>query len=253
MEKKIEDLTNLNYGMISIMESIIRNEKNPILRGKYMLYQNIFMTDFSDIVTPNNKIKITRVQSNDADIVELYIPFTDTTETNLQKQLQSSEFNVSEIEQLKQKTPEQKGGEISEKDADTISELLNEKSNNQQHGGIFDDDLINDIIDIDSGELGLEDEPPKQSRVHIDNAPIKKPKTVESTKNKLEKKLNAAWADIVKEMAKELKLKPLAGKKTLSKADIIKIVMGNPKLHSRALKSIANIEMLRSDTGSDAR
>src|SRR5215216_2275861 len=102
MEKKIEDLTNLNYGMLSVMESMIQDDKNPVHRGKYRLYQNLFMLELSNIVKADNTIKITRTKKNedDSEIIQLFIPYTEASETNFEKKLQSSELNPSEIQQL---------------------------------------------------------------------------------------------------------------------------------------------------------
>ena len=62
-----------------------------------------------------------------------------------------------------------------------------------------------------------------------------------------------AWAEDVKRLGKTLGLKPPKNKKTLSKADIIKKVLSNPKLQDRALKESNKISLLRSDSVTDSK
>jgi hypothetical protein len=65
------------------------------------------------------------------------------------------------------------------------------------------------------------------------------------------RKLNTMWAEQVRELGKKLEIKPAKNKKTLSKADITKRILNNPKIHDKALKAIRNISIVKIDTISE--
>ena len=67
-------------------------------------------------------------------------------------------------------------------------------------------------------------------------------------RDKLKLKLETMWADQVKNLG----IKPGKNKKTLSKTDITKKILNNPKLHDKALKAIRKIEIVKSDTASES-
>ncbi len=90
----------------------------------------------------------------------------------------------------------------------------------------------------------------KKVQINAEDNENKKP--IETKKDKLQKKLNTAWAEDVKRLGKELGLKPPKNKKTLSKADITKKILSNTKLHDKALKSLNKISLLRSESASES-
>jgi hypothetical protein len=56
----------------------------------------------------------------------------------------------------------------------------------------------------------------------------------------------------VKRLGKTLGFKPPKNKKSLSKTDIIKKLLANPKLHDKALKELNKSALLRSNSTSDS-
>lgn len=50
MDKKVEDLINLNYRLISFIETILSKEEKCIKKGKYLYMQSLFQKEFNDIL-----------------------------------------------------------------------------------------------------------------------------------------------------------------------------------------------------------
>jgi hypothetical protein len=55
-EKKISDLIDLNYRMLSFIETILSNEENCLKHGKHIYMKELFMIEFDDIVNKKNDI-----------------------------------------------------------------------------------------------------------------------------------------------------------------------------------------------------
>src|ERR1700722_6327184 len=106
MEKKIEDLTNLNYRLISFIETILSNEETCIKNGKHIYLKSLFEKEFIDILSKNdtegdnlqggsnkNTINIRRVTGNEemfeendnTEVIEIDIPESDTEPLNIIK------------------------------------------------------------------------------------------------------------------------------------------------------------------------
>lgn len=187
-------MENLNYRMLSFIETMLDNEKNCIRHGKHIFMKELFIKEFMDIQKHKNepKITITRKISNSDDL--FLQNFVKPTVTK------------SEIGELK----EQVGG----------SKLGKE--------------TYNDSLDNN-----------KKVRFDIANNNNNKNMT---KKEKLQSKLNAMWAEQVKDLGKQLGFKPPKNKKSLTKTDITKLLLNSPKLYDKALKIIRKIDILRSET-----
>ena len=73
-----------------------------------------------------------------------------------------------------------------------------------------------------------------------------------SKKEKLESKLKYAWAEQIKDLGKQLGIKPERGKKNLSKAYVTKRILATPKFYNDALKILHKSSMTNSDTESES-
>lgn len=65
-------------------------------------------------------------------------------------------------------------------------------------------------------------------------------------KNKLEIKLKSGWAEQIKDLGKQLGIKPESGKKFLTKSYVTNKILDTPRLQNKALK------ILKSDTDSES-
>lgn len=230
--------------MLSFIETIISNEKHCMERGKHILMQQIFMNEFNDVIKQNEqKITITRERySLSPEIYELdiQIPESDSVPLNLIKSdelFESVEHTSEALAQparLRDKEIVHMKGGSGEKEieVDVESDSLMEYLNNEMNGG-----KPKSIL---------------KKKVQINAEDNENNKPIETKKDKLKRKLNTMWAEQVKNLGKDLGIKPGKNKKALSKADTIKKILANTKLHDKAIKAIKKIEIVKSETGSES-
>lgn len=84
MDHKVKDLSDLNYKMISFIDTIINSEQHSIDRGKHILLKSMFLKEFDDILNKKyeepeeKKIKINKITKyDDYDELDIDIPKSD--------------------------------------------------------------------------------------------------------------------------------------------------------------------------------
>lgn len=237
-EKTLSELENLNYRMLSFIDTIIQNEKNSIDRGKHILMKESFMNEFNDILNKNKKLTITKKRSNEP-ITELEIIIPESDEEPINLVNSDDDFLNVMIggwytkNQPIDNEPANNVNDIVDVDSDSLMELLDNEIKIQQGGDKKPKSILKKRVQINA----------------IDNEPKTK---IVTKKEKLESKLNAAWAEEIKSLGKTLGLKPPKNKKSLSKTDVTKKILANPKLYDKALKELNKSALLRSDTASDS-
>lgn len=78
MEKKIEDLTNLNYRLISFIETILSQEETCVKNGKHIYLRSLFEKEFIDFLSKKGKEENKLIE-----IIDIDIPESDTEPLNL--------------------------------------------------------------------------------------------------------------------------------------------------------------------------
>lgn len=212
MEKKIEELTNLNYKLISFIESILSQEETCVKNGKHIYLKSLFEKEFINIMSKNDKekhnlqnasnkndINVRRVIDNDeifyknnnTEEIEIDIPEIDIESLKLEK---SEEFFPFEMV----------GGNENNK---------NEKNENNKN------------VKIDTSK----------DKIHeIKKNVVKK----DTTKAKIERRLNRLKADEVKKIGKEFNIKPTNNKKYLTKTDVINKITRTRQMYNKVLDHV---------------
>jgi hypothetical protein len=210
MEKKIEDLTNLNYRLISFIETILSNEETCVKNGKHIYLKSLFEKEFIDILSKNDKtednlqggsdkntINIRRVigndeifeENNDTEVIDIDIPKSESEPLNL--------INSDEIFPL-----EMVGGYEN-----------NDNTNNSKN--VKFDNTKDKIYEIK-----------------------KEPKKKDTKKAKIERRLNRLKADEVKKIGKEFNIKPTKEKKYLTKTYVIDKITRNRQIYNKILDHV---------------
>jgi len=78
MNKKIEDLTNLNYRLMSFMQTMLNQEGTREKHGKFIYLQSLFQKEFDDIIHET----YTRAENN-TEILDIVIPESETGPLNM--------------------------------------------------------------------------------------------------------------------------------------------------------------------------
>lgn len=119
-----------------------------------------------------------------------------------------------------------------------------------QQGG--HDDSLDDSLNMDFDNITDEDDEPKKliKKANTNKSkPIKKlNKKSETIEQRLERKFNAMHAEQARSIGKSLNIKPEKGKKTLSKKHVMNRVLGNSKLHTKALAELKKRKMLKTES-----
>lgn len=180
MEQQIADLENLNYGLISFIDTVINNEHHSIERGKHILLRDRFIREFGDILDKKKE------QESEKEYDELEIdiqnsddePFTEKKKTYFK--------------------PKMIGGSTIEKKRKVEIRTANNKIHKY--------------------------------------TPKKEKKT--NKKDQIERRMKRIKANEVREIGKEFNLKPEAGKKYLTKDQVIAKITRNTRLYSKVLNHI---------------
>lgn len=244
--------------MFSFIETIISNEKHCMERGNHILMQHIFMNEFYDILKQNEqKIIITRERYPPEKYeLAIQIPESDSEQLNLIKSDELFESD-KEINQQGGKSVRYSNLPLADKVTDkefvvdVESDSLIEYLNNEMNGGkpcpegqvkqersshVLPKSILKRKVQFNINN--------DSNLLDIDS------KTNENKKDKLSRKLNTMWAEQVKNLGKELGIKPRKGG-NLSKIYVTKRILANPKLHDKALKTIRKIDIVKSDTASE--
>lgn len=233
MEKKIEDLTNLNYRLISFIETILSREEHCIKHGEHIYLKQLFQNEFNDILNKNQnggdqKLTITRQITREP--VELYIPIP---ESDIQPIEDNSEQFLKEMIGGDEKKEIIIEGDQIESDTEDLFEYLKQELPKEQQGGKLKSILkkkvqlstINDRILSDTDNESMKN----REKIH---------KKAETKKQKINRKLNKLGAEDVKRVGKEFNIKPEKGKRYLTKKHIIDKVSKNTKIYNKVLDHV---------------
>lgn len=84
MDQQIKDLTDLNYRMLSFIETILSNEEQCLRHGKHIYMKELFIMEFDDIINKkyekpvDTKLNIQKITNyDDFDELDIEIPNSD--------------------------------------------------------------------------------------------------------------------------------------------------------------------------------
>lgn len=109
MDQQIKDLTDLNYRMLSFIETILSNEEQCLRNGKHIYMKELFIMEFDDIINKkyekpvDTKLNIQKITNyDDFDELDIEIPISDddqpkdnNSEIILDKMIGGSTFKKS--------------------------------------------------------------------------------------------------------------------------------------------------------------
>lgn len=212
MESKFNDLVNLNYKMLSFIETLILQEKDSPLRGEHLCIKQNLINELNNLLVNdeiqnggNNSspeispqkptIKIHKLIVGDTNSVDKYLNTTDG-----QCDLEYS-IDIPESEPLELHPTE-------------------------------------DIID-DSPEPILKGGTKKKVKINAPNG--------KTDVSKLEDKLDMLWAENIRKLGRKLNIKGKNGKQ-LKRDEIVNRIIKNKKLHSKALTELNKFDLTKSES-----
>ena len=246
----------LNDDIFSFIEKIItRKENYKYFKEDVKKYREL-LKQCSTIQGPD-KINVRCLcyqGKNDTDLLHLFEPYTDNDklelidETNVADILPKMDENITKMDEIIQNSDivNDTNYIINVDDEITSDSLIN----------FIDGQLPQSVLPAPSGTRFKNNQKGGyKKQVSFDNSVSendnKKSLTL-SKRQKLESKLNARWADEIKDLGKQLKIKPQRGKKNLSKTYVTKKILASPDLYDQALKILYKMSQLNSDTGSES-
>lgn len=212
------NLMNLCYRQISTLESLSSEEKDNILKAKMLMANQMFMKELRNILVNQND---TSTEIIDVDI-------------NSDKMPEEKELVVTKMY----------GGKKEISQDDFSSDSLN-------------DYLKNEDIEVETPQT-ISSEPKsilkKKVVISTEKEEVENNQTggnKETKFEKLERKLNRAPAETVKKIAKDLGIKPLKGKKTITKSEAVEKILANKRYHKQTREKLNKISYLHSETASE--
>lgn len=240
-----EELENLVYRMLSYLDTIIVGENHCIEKGEHLLMKEFFIRDFNNILKLKEEKK------------ENIIPKVHEPEQILNDE-------VKNIDNMQNENKHTYINNISIKHEDDINIKPYQNINEEQHVQFRGKDIyyenIQDLstklnIPINQAKKIINDNTKPENNIEEQKLNIVKKikgldnilkggnanNTIDKKKEKIKVRLGAMWAEQVRDIGKELGIKPEKGK-NLSKTYITNIILNNSKLYDKVLDAIYNSE-----------